>query len=139
MFSWVALVALLGTGCSSFNREWKAAAAALPPANEITGRWQGTWSSQQNGHTDKLRCLIVKQGDDVYQARFQAKYRKYLSFGYTVPLHAKHVAVFQFEGEADLGWLAGGLYHYAGKASPTDFFSTYQCKRDHGVFQMTRP
>jgi len=134
------LLPLLGLGCSSFNREWKAAAATPPPPNDIAGRWQGTWLSHQNGHTDKLRCLVTKQSDDVYQARFQAKYRKVLSFGYTVPLHVKQTnGVFQFEGDADLGWLAGGQYHYEGKASPTMFFSTYQCKRDRGVFEMTRP
>ena len=32
-----------------------------------------------------------------------------------------------------------GNYNYDGKASPTNFFSTYKARLDHGTFQMTRP
>ena len=39
----------------------------------------------------------------------------------------------------NLGWLAGGVYHYEGRADATNFFSTYTSKYDHGTFQMTRP
>ena len=136
----VLVLPLLALGCSSFHREWKVAASTPPPARGITGRWQGTWLSHSNAHTDKLRCLITKQTDELYEARFHAKYQKILSFGYTVILHAKRTEdAFQFDGDADLGWFAGGAYHYEGKATPTNFFSTYRCKGDHGVFQMTRP
>ena len=34
---------------------------------------------------------------------------------------------------------AGGLYTYKGRATATNFFSTYSCKYDHGIFEMTRP
>ncbi len=34
---------------------------------------------------------------------------------------------------------SGGVYHYDGDATPTNFFSTYKSKYDHGTFQMTRP
>jgi hypothetical protein len=47
--------------------------------------------------------------------------------------------VLRFEGEADLGWLAGGVYRYDGQATPASFFSTYKSKYDHGTFQMKRP
>jgi hypothetical protein len=133
------LLPLFGSGCSSFEREWKTAAVA-PAANGLTGRWQGTWLSHSNGHTGKLRCLITPQSNDVYQARFHATYGKALSYSYTAPLHAQNAdGVFQFRGDANLGWLAGGRYHYEGQASRTNFFCTYRCKRDHGVFEMTRP
>ena len=46
---------------------------------------------------------------------------------------------FHFSGEADLGYLAGGVYHYDGHADGTNFFSNYSSKYDHGTFQMTRP
>ena len=140
MFGVLVLLSFLGIGCSTFNREWKAAAAASPPTHEMTGRWQGTWLSHSNAHTDKLRCLITKQPDDIYQARFHAKYQKVFSFGYIVMLHATRTdGMFQFSGDADLGRLAGGMYHYEGKATSTNFFSTYRCARDSGVFEMTRP
>ena len=62
------------------------------------------------------------------------------SFGYSVPLQVRRTNdTYQFLGEANLGWLAGGLYHYEGSATGTNFFSTYRCKYDHGTFQMGRP
>ncbi len=134
------LAALATTGCSTFNHDWKAAAAEPVPANDIAGRWQGTWRSEVNGHTDKLRCLVTAQSATNYQARFHAKYRKILGFGYTVNLSVKESpGAFQFQGEADLGKLAGGVYQYVGEATATNFFSTYRCKYDHGIFQMGRP
>jgi hypothetical protein len=136
------LVVLLVTGCSSFHREWDAAAEQPVAPNSIEGCWQGTWRSDANGHTDALRCLITRGTSDSYSARFHAKYRKVFrfSFSYTVPLTVtEKEGALQFEGAADLGWLAGGNYTYKGRATATNFFSTYSCKYDHGVFEMTRP
>ncbi len=132
---------LLGAGCFSFNREWKKAASnPIPVADAgLQGRWEGSWHSDSNGHTGKLRCVVTKTNDLVYRARFHAKYMKVLSFGYTVPLEAEQATNgFSFSGEANLGRLAGGVYHYEGHADATNFFSTYSCKYDHGTFQMTR-
>jgi len=47
--------------------------------------------------------------------------------------------VWQFQGDENLGWLAGGVYHYEGRVSPTNFHSTYRSKYDHGTFEMGRP
>jgi hypothetical protein len=131
-------VVLVGAGCSSFDREWKKIGPNSVATSGLVGRWEGQWSSDVNGHHGKLRCIVMKEGDD-YEARFHAKYRRILSFGYTVPLKAEPtVTGYQFHGEADLGALAGGIYHYAGRADGTNFFSTYSCKYDHGTFQMER-
>ena len=132
------LLALLSSGCS-FDRAWKVAATTPVPANDIQGRWQGTWVSEANAHTGKLRCLVTRLEDGKYQARYHAKYRKILGFGYTAALDTTQTnGSFKFTGEADLGW-AGGVYHYEGKANATNFYSTYQSKYDHGMFQMSRP
>lgn len=132
---------LAWTGCSSFNREWKTRAAGPPPTG-MEGRWEGTWQSDKTGHTGPLRCLITPQTDDLYQAWFHAKYKKVFtwSFAYKVDLHVEpRDGTFQFHGQEDLGKLAGGVYHYEGKASSTNFFSTYRCPKDDGTFQMKRP
>src|SRR5438132_12727964 len=131
---------LLTAGCSAFRREWRAAAATPAPAKDIQGRWEGTWSSQTNGHHGRLRCVMSKKADDQYLAFFHANYKRVLSFSYTVPLTAHEAdGVFQFQGGADLGKLAGGFYRYAGHATSTNFFSTYQASADGGVFEMKRP
>ncbi|MBI2946717.1 MAG: hypothetical protein HYY23_03665 [Verrucomicrobia bacterium] len=127
-------------GCSTFHRDWKNAATQPAHTNEISGRWEGRWQSEANGHAGRLRCLITKLDGGQYSARFHANYYQILNFGYTVTLQAHPAAdTFQFKGEADLGRLAGGKYTYEGQATPTNFFSTYRAARDHGTFRMTRP
>lgn len=135
-----ALLIPLVNGCSTFNRDWKAAAAGPTTANGIEGRWEGTWSSQTNGHHGRLRCLLGKSADTQYQARFHANFWKVFSYGYAIPLTIKQAnATYKFQGDADLGWLAGGRYHYEGQASQSNFFSTYKASADGGVFEMKRP
>lgn len=92
-----------------------------------------------NAHTGRLRCLVTRLEEGKYQARYHATYRKVLTFSYTVALDATRTEDgFKFSGDADLGW-AGGVYHYEGMANSTNFYSTYQSKYDHGLFQMRRP
>lgn len=135
----VIMIALL-CGCSSFNREWKTAGKSPTPTNSVTGRWEGRWLSQQNGHNGALRCLITESSGGSYQAYFRATYLKVARFSYKVPLTViSSNDVWHFTGEEDLGVLAGGDYRYEGSASVTNFTSTYSSKYDHGVFQMTRP
>ena len=131
-------VVLIGASCSSFNREWRKVGRNAVAPSGLEGRWEGEWISEVNGHHGRLRC-IVNRDEDVYRARFHAKYRKILSFGYTVPLKAEPTENgYKFRGEADLGSLAGGIYHYEGHADGTNFFSTYSSKYDHGTFEMQR-
>jgi hypothetical protein len=138
------------TGCASFEREWKRAAAApaisatTTPQSQIVGRWQGRWQSNRNQHDGALRCVVKPLSNDVYSARFHAKYRRLfnMSFGYTALLQATPSSSgdrLAFTGEADLGWYAGGVYHYEGYADATHFSSTYSSKFDHGTFTLTRP
>jgi len=137
------IAALWFTGCSTFERDWQAARLTPRLQDDLAGRWEGTWLSKANGHNDQLRAIITKGSNDVYLTRFHARYKKGIfrfSFGYSVPLQVQRTNdAYQFQGEADLGWLAGGLYRYEGSATGTNFFSTYRCKYDRGTFQMTRP
>jgi len=136
----LALLAALAalSGCSTFERDWRVQ-SSFPPEPGLQGCWQGVWASQVSGHTDSLRCIIGKAEDGTYRARFKAKYRKVLSFGYTVPLKVERRGDKEsFQGQANLGWLAGGVYHYKGSSDSTNFQSTYSCKYDHGTFRMLK-
>src|ERR1051326_2514748 len=42
------VLGLLLGGCSTFNRDWKAAAAATTPGDDVQGRWLGRWLSDVN-------------------------------------------------------------------------------------------
>ena len=132
-------LALLANGCSSFNREWKKAAASQP-ANSLEGRWEGKWRSDKNGHTGKLLCLLARESDTNYHARLKATYWKIFRASYAVTFTGElRDGVWQFKGDEDLGWFAGGVYRYEGRVTPTNFFSTYRCKYDHGTFELQRP
>lgn len=127
------------TGCSSFNRDWEKAESMTFPTG-LVGRWEGTWSSDQNGHSGALRCLIEPINHECYRARFDSTYKQVLHFKSTVVLNGGTTnGVFGFQGDAKLPWWAGGIYHYEGGVTPNKFFSTYRNKYDHGTFQMTRP
>lgn len=134
------MLALSLCGCSSFNRAWKQAANAPTPPDSIEGRWEGHWLSAKNGHNGNLRCLITKEAEGPYAARFRASYLKVLRFSYTVPLEVtRSNDVWHFQGEADLGKIGGGIYRYVGTTTTTHFHSTYDSKYDHGDFEMSRP
>jgi hypothetical protein len=130
-------------GCSTFNYEWRQAAQKQAPAGGITGRWEGRWTSQANGHNDKLRALIVAVDTNHYDVKFHAAYKQWITvhFGYTVRMETKPSTdgSVLFRGSEDLGALAGGVYSYEGRADRTNFFSTYKSKYDHGTFEMRRP
>lgn len=137
----VALAALLVlSGCSTFNRDWKAAATDPVPTNSIAGRWEGKWVSDHNGHSGRLRALIRPLDNGQYETRFHAKYGGIFSFGMEAKFDVKPAVdgQWQFSGAEDLG-KAYGVYRYEGKASATNFLSTYKASFDHGMFQMTRP
>jgi hypothetical protein len=128
------------TGCSGFNKQWRASMKQPLPPDDVSGPWQGQWLSAANGHNGKLRCVMTKKSAGEYDAAFHAKYKRILGFGYTVPMKVvRDGQSFRFTGEADLGKLAGGLYTYKGAATTTNFFSTYDSKYDHGTFEMKRP
>lgn len=134
----VAICSLL-TGCS-FEREWRAASQYSYPEQELAGCWEGTWQSDYNGHNGGLRAIITKQGDGYYDAHFHATYAVLIPYEFRLPLLVTDDGkAYALEGEADLGWLAGGLYTYNGSATGTDFLAAYCAEnKDHGTFTMQK-
>lgn len=139
------LVVLAGlsllAGCSSYEAKWQAAAERPAPAASIEGRWEGTWTSDADGHAGGLRCIITRTGPDAYQADYHATYGNIFQFGYSMPLRVdrRDDRQFVFDGTADLGLLAGGDYRYEGQADPGEFVCEYRSKYDFGTFRMRRP
>lgn len=128
------------TGCSSFNRDYKQALTQTPAAGSIEGAWAGSWLSDKNGHNGELRGVITRLDDNRYQTRFKARFWKLFTYTSEAEFEMQpHDNGFEFFGTKKLSWLAGGEYTYEGRVSPTNFFSTYSCKWDHGTFRMERP
>jgi len=134
----VACVATM-TGCSTFERDWKALADRPVSESAMEGRWSGTWVSDVSGHGGGLRCIITRTENDTLHARYRATYGAGLTFEYDMPMTVEREGeTFRFAAEADLGWLAGGRYTYDGTVVGDEFTSTYRSKSDHGTFRMMR-
>jgi hypothetical protein len=134
----VALLLVLG-GCSHFDKDFEIEKATARPGG-ITGAWTGTWQSEANGHHGGLRAIIAVTAPNVYSIHYHATYGDVFTFEYTMNMNTKtENGQTTFQGEADLGWLAGGVYKFDGHATPTEFFSSYSAEKDHGTYTMKRP
>jgi hypothetical protein len=134
------LFVCLFTGCSSFNKEWKAAGKSATPPRGIEGRWAGEWRSEKNSHHGALKAVITQTSPTTYRAHYRATYKKILHFSYVATLNgSRSNNVVTLEGQSDLGKLAGGIYTYKATATPTEFRSTYKSKYDHGHYELRRP
>jgi hypothetical protein len=149
----LACLLLPAAGGCAFDRDWRrlkraqfaAANSEAPPATQpadaLAGRWEGKWVSEKNGHKGKLRAIIRPVDDTTYRVEYDATFLGVLRFDHGMNLAAARQpdGTVSFEGQEDLGSLAGGVYRYKGSADGRAFTSTYESKYDHGTFEMTRP
>jgi hypothetical protein len=158
-------ICLSSVGCS-FDRRWRAmsreawaqpsavaataalsAAPATAPASAsvdpLAGRWEGTWKSEHNGHSGRLRAIVDRVDANAYRIEYDGWFFGILRYTHGMNVTATPAPdggkTIRFSGEEDLGALAGGVYRYDGTADGTEFKSTYQSKDDHGRFEMKRP
>jgi hypothetical protein len=146
----LALSFTLASCSTGYNKDWQAAAAtdATRHPKNLEGAWTGTWRSNKDGHTGKLRAIVTKLPTDAnqpekYSFRYHATWANIISGVITAEHQATHPGkkkgnVLELSGEKDLGRL-GGVYSFIGTASPTEFKADYKSKLDKGVFEMKRP
>jgi hypothetical protein len=137
----IAILLVGATGCSHFNRDWGRAGVTLQAAGSVEGRWEGMWESDVDHHHGKLRCLLTEETNSTYKAQFRATFGGILKYHYTAHFEMQPHATlgWEFNGEANLGRLAGGSYYYEGRATRTNMISIYRSKYDHGTFHLHRP
>jgi hypothetical protein len=132
------LLAAFTTNCAHFQQEWQQYIPGIETA-DISGRWDGEWVSEVNGHRGQLRCIVIRLDAHHCRASFHATYWNLLRACYSVNLSVNEVnGRFKFQGEVDLGKLAGGVYQYEGEVADKEYFSTYKCQYDHGAFHLRR-
>ena len=133
---------VLLAGCSSFDRDWEALGPYPGEHRDITGRWSGSWSCDETGHSGELRCLVSRLESDLCAMRYRARWGGIFTSEYTVLATVEPDeggGGYRFGGSKDLGWLAGGLCRYDGRATATEFEATYTSSSNEGVFRMARP
>lgn len=145
---WVRLAALSGAlllgACSSFDREWKHAAAA-GKTDRFAGAWDGQWTSEKHrlpsgeAAGGRLRCIFTRLDDAHYRARFHAAWLIFATGYETTFRTERRGSVLAFRGEQDLGAIFGGVYRYAGQVTPRQFHARFASGYDHGRFEMVRP
>ena len=143
-FAVLALVFVLVSCSTGYNREWKQVLAKTTGAapRDLTGPWQGTWRSEARGNNGGLRCIVTREDGSSGRCRFHyhATYHKIFSATYDVYHVVRvHGGGFVFSGEQKLTGPGGGLYSYEGKGTPSQFSATFRSGSDHGVFELRRP
>ncbi len=134
------------SGCSSFSRDYQRALGQVTPSDHIEGPWQGTWTSD-GGHSGGLKCLLSRDSNSAspghpaaYRARFEATFWKIFTAHYDVILKGTdQPGTTYLQGDHNLGWIAGGVYHYDAQVTPSHFHATYRSSKDRGKFVLVRP
>ncbi len=138
------LLALVATtsscGTLIYNHAWNAyePVAANDP---VEGRWKGEWRSEENGHAGGLRCMLTREREGAYLARFHSTYGWFFFFRHRAEfvITGEEDGVLRFVGEEDLGSMFGGVYTYEGSVAGDAFEARFAAESgDHGVFTMTR-
>lgn len=132
----IGLLALLTlvTGCRSFERDWREAAAQSSVG--VNGRWIGTWQNTNNTHSGSLRAVLRETAPGEVKARFHATWGG-LAGSFRTDLQGR------WEGEA---WhftgrkrIAGFLITTEGTATAREMNVRYRSAPDTGTFTLHRP
>jgi len=130
-----------GCGAVRFCYAWSGREPPPADAAPIEGRWRGSWRSHWNGHSGGLRCIVTPEEEGVFRAWFYSTYARILFFQYRTLLAVSgdEDGLQRFEGQQDLGSMAGGVYRYRGHVKGDAFHATFRADNgDHGVFEMER-
>lgn len=127
---WLVFCPLLCLGCSSFERDFRAASAA--PGGSVRA-FIGTWQSDQGHGSGQLKAIVTRPADGSCSVRFLATYWGCFRARYDIPMQIEGQAI---RGQADLGWLAGGVYQYEGELTADRFRVRYQSEFDKGTFDL---
>ena len=125
---------LLSGGCSSFDSAYQEALKVTPSSGSIEGPWEGSWRSEMGHGGDRLRAIVTRTGPETWHVWFRARFWAIFEADQEVDMKS---AGRSMSGEKDLGWLAGGVYHYEATIGPGQFKATYWSKYDRGKFDLT--
>ena len=134
LYAWT--VALLATGCTSFEKEWKETRLQPTPKDNLTGAWTGTWQNTNNAHSGALRAVVTQVDATTYAARFHAVWASHSGSFRSKLIGQRTGDEFTFVGRKRI---LGFLITTRGQANATNFFSTYESRFDNGTFTLRRP
>lgn len=116
-----------------------AGAAREAQAVDISGCWDGCWSSDYNGHHGPLKATIVRLDAQSYAVQFRGRFFKVIPFVYAVVLDvvAEDDASITLAGSHSLG-RKFGTFSYTATVTAEDFNARFNAGKDHGCFSMKK-
>ena len=123
-----------------FNKKWEAALAEHPaPHTEITGPWQGSWESDANGHSGKLKAIVDEAGEDTYNFQYWATWGRVMSGTFELESTGETSGgVTRVTGQKKLGPF--GRYNHEAEITPNAFKAKFSSdKKNLGNFELSRP
>lgn len=107
-------------------------------AQDLSGRWCGTWRDCKSGHRGPLRASFSKCDERHYHVVFTGRFFKVIPFRFSTVLdvtgHEDGQAL--LSGQSRLGLF--GTFTYSALATDTDFTADYSSRRYQGQFLLQR-
>jgi hypothetical protein len=132
------LLLVLLAGCTTFDARYEAALVNRAQAG-VEGAWAGRWQSETGHGGDRLRAVVTQREPQKLHVIFRAHFWGIFDIDEVVDLNVTSTNPVRASGEANLGYLKGGVYSYEATITPVKFDATYKSKYDHGVFNLSRP
>jgi hypothetical protein len=136
----LATMALASCSSPGYKREWNAALQTATASTERPiGCWQGTWVSEVNGHSGKLRCVVTPASAG-YRFNYQATWAKFFTgeFSIICPATKTGSTKWKVMGSKDLGASMGGTFTHAATITEDQIDAVYNSKIDHGTMKLKR-
>lgn len=112
--------------------------AETPAINDLSGTWQGSWTSCKSGHTGPMRAEFCRLDSGDYRVNFRGRFFKVFPFRYSVVLQVVEEGdVVRLSGSSYLGRMFG-TFCYSATADACQFRANYTSKKDHGIFSLRR-
>lgn len=115
-----------------------AAATEPSPCIDLSGHWSGTWKDCGSGHHGPLHATFCRTDDCHYHVVFSGRFWGIFPFRFKAELNVagQQGDRLSLSGTQRAG--ISGTFEYNASASNCDFSATFDSKRYHGVFELTR-
>jgi hypothetical protein len=112
---------------------------AKAQAQDLSGRWNGSWASCRTSHNGTLHGNFCRVDATHYRVVFGGTFFKVFPFRYAVVLSviSEQPGQVVLAGSSDLGRMFG-TFHYRAVVTGNCFVADYVSCKDHGQFRLER-
>lgn len=136
----VASFLLLGTGCSSFRRDAKAAKASAPKAGSVEGLWEGRWSSAEDPeHGGSMQMVLTRTGETLYHASSRSHWWRIFRSAYDTQVVVTPVRPGEFMLTGGRSLWGFGEYSITGRVDSVRLDADFWVGKDRGRIELQRP